>query len=154
LPGSVDHSDKAVEGWNASAPLLYLWSHPDWTTRHKKVAEEHNHTCIGNVACHVSEGTLSDPPVKEEAQSSDRLKARSEKEDTRKMPCHPREDNLSDDLPVRKQTKAANKWNSRSGRERDTTKEATCNVRLRSELGLKMGERQQRGLQSMRKRLL
>jgi hypothetical protein len=125
----VDHNDKTVEGWNASAPPLYLWSRPDWTTKHKKVAEEHNHTCIGNVACRVSECTLSDPPVKDEAESSDRLKAQSEKEDTRKMPCHPREDNLSDDLPVRKQTKAANKWNSRSGRERDTTNEATCNVR-------------------------
>jgi hypothetical protein len=125
----VDHSDKTVEGWNASAAPLYLWSRPDWTVKHKKVAEERNHTCTGNVACHVSEGSLSDLPVKEEAESSDRLKAKSGKGDTKKMPCHRREDNLSDDLPVRKQTEAANKWNSKSRRERRTTDKATCNVR-------------------------
>jgi hypothetical protein len=157
----VDHSDKTVEGWNASAPPLYLWSRPDWTMKHKKVAEEHNHTCTGNATCHVSEGSLSDLPVKEEAESSDRLKARSGKEDTGKMPCHRREDNLSDDLPVRKQTEGSNKWNSKSGRERRTTDKATCNVRdanvpadspakkrARSEDGIKTGARSVDGIKT------
>ncbi|XP_008669978.1 protein ENHANCED DOWNY MILDEW 2 isoform X7 [Zea mays] len=87
LPGSVDLNDNTVEGWNASAPPLYLWSHPHWTKKHMQVAEEHGHTCMGKIASHVEKR------------------------------------NLSDDLPVRKQSEAANKWNSRSG------KETTCNDR-------------------------
>ncbi|XP_066390009.1 protein ENHANCED DOWNY MILDEW 2-like isoform X2 [Miscanthus floridulus] len=85
LPGSVDLNDKTVEGWNASAPPLYLWSHPHWTKKHMQVAEERGHTCMGNIACHVEEN------------------------------------NLSDDLCVRKQSEATNKWNPRTG------KETTCN---------------------------
>ncbi|KAF8712051.1 hypothetical protein HU200_028883 [Digitaria exilis] len=90
LPGSVDLNDKTVEGWNASAPPLYLWSRPDWTKKHMKIAEEHCHTSIGKIACHVEE------------------------------------ENLLDDLLVRKQAEATNKWNSRSGKERKTDRTA-CN---------------------------
>ncbi|KAK3132428.1 hypothetical protein QOZ80_6AG0521300 [Eleusine coracana subsp. coracana] len=128
LPGSVDHSDKTIEGWNASAPPLYLWSRPDWTLRHKEVAEDHNHTCGGTMVRHVGEANLSDLVVKKEAESSDRLKARSAKEDIEKTPFHPRGDSLSDDLPLRKQA-VGDKWNSRSGKEREITDKATCNVR-------------------------
>ena len=39
MPGIEDVNDQSVEGWNKSAPPLYLWSHPDWTKKHKKVAE-------------------------------------------------------------------------------------------------------------------
>ncbi|XP_062199170.1 protein ENHANCED DOWNY MILDEW 2-like [Phragmites australis] len=130
LPGSVDLNDKTVEGWNASAPPLYLWSHPDWTKKHKKIAEEHNHACIGKRACHIEEVNLSDDLLKKEAESSDKLNARSgkEKENTGKMSCHPKEDNISDDLPTRKQAEAGSKWNSGSGKERYNIDKTVCNV--------------------------
>ncbi|TVU11145.1 hypothetical protein EJB05_44712 [Eragrostis curvula] len=129
LPGSVDHSDKTVDGWNASAPPLYLWSHPNWTMKHKKVAEDNNHSCIRRVGCHVDEGNLSDLPVKEEAESYDKQKARSGNEDRETVPLHPREDNVSDNLHVKTHAEAASKSNSRSEKERDTTEKAKCNVR-------------------------
>lgn len=40
LPGSVDVNDKQVEDWNKVPPVLYLWSHPDWTHTHKAIAEK------------------------------------------------------------------------------------------------------------------
>ncbi|CAI9784116.1 unnamed protein product [Fraxinus pennsylvanica] len=43
LPGSVDVNDKQMEDWNVNAPLLYLWSHPDWTPKHKDIAQEYGH---------------------------------------------------------------------------------------------------------------
>ncbi|XP_027907180.1 protein ENHANCED DOWNY MILDEW 2-like [Vigna unguiculata] len=43
LPGSVDVRDKQLEDWNMKPPPLYLWSHPDWTTKHRKIAQEHGH---------------------------------------------------------------------------------------------------------------
>ncbi|KAK9284748.1 hypothetical protein L1049_023925 [Liquidambar formosana] len=43
LPGSVDVHDKQLEQWNLKAPPLYLWSHPDWTARHKIIAQKHRH---------------------------------------------------------------------------------------------------------------
>ncbi|KAM0867441.1 hypothetical protein ACQ4PT_042030 [Festuca glaucescens] len=71
-PGSVGVDDQSVEGWNISAPPLYLWSRPDWTKKHKKVAEEHNHTNMGRVACGTEEGNRSDGIlVKKETKSSD-----------------------------------------------------------------------------------
>ncbi|CAN6204060.1 unnamed protein product [Urochloa humidicola] len=128
LPGSVDLNDKTVEGWNASAPPLYLWSHPDWTMKHMKIAEEHSHTSNGKVVCHAD--YLSDDPVREEAVPSDEIKSRygKRKENTRKSSSHTKEDDLSDDLVVGKQAEATNKWNSRSGKERETDKTA-CNDR-------------------------
>ncbi|XP_072148269.1 protein ENHANCED DOWNY MILDEW 2 isoform X2 [Setaria viridis] len=129
LPGSVDLNDKTVEGWNASAPPLYLWSRPDWTKKHMKIAEEHSHTSMGKKKPrHVD--SLSDDPVREEAEPSDKIKTRSEKgkENTGKASFHSKEDNILDDLPVRKQAEATNKWNSRSGKERGTDKTA-CNDR-------------------------
>jgi len=140
LPGSVDHNEKTVEGWNASAPPLYLWSRPDWTKKHMriaeehshtitgKIAEEHSHTITGKIACHVD--YPSDDPAREEAEPSDIIKARSGKgkEITGKTSCHSKEDNLSEDLLVRKQAEATNKWESRSGKEKETDKTA-CNDR-------------------------
>nr|XP_043639941.1 protein ENHANCED DOWNY MILDEW 2-like [Erigeron canadensis] len=38
LPGSIDVSDKQVDSWNNTPPPLYLWSHPDWTSKHKTIA--------------------------------------------------------------------------------------------------------------------
>ncbi|KAL6630944.1 hypothetical protein ACP70R_028284 [Stipagrostis hirtigluma subsp. patula] len=131
LPGSVDQNDKIVEGWNASAPPLYLWSRPDWTKKHKKIAEEHNHTCEGKKTCHIEEVNLSDDLfVKKEAESSDKLNARpgQEKRNTGKMSSHHEYDNLSVELPVRKQAEAANKRNSGSGKERETNN-TPCNIR-------------------------
>lgn len=34
---------KQLEQWNLQAPVLYLWSHPDWSSRHKAVAQECGH---------------------------------------------------------------------------------------------------------------
>lgn len=120
----MDLNDKTVEGWNASAPPLYLWSRPDWTKKHMKIAEEHSHTGMGKIPCHVD--SLSDDLVREEAGPSDKTKTRSGKgkENTGKASCHSKEDDILDDLPVRKQAEAANKWNSRSGKERGTDKTA------------------------------
>jgi len=128
LPGSVDLNDKTVEGWNASAPPLYLWSRPDWTKKHMKIAEEHSHTNTGKIACPVD--YPSDDPVREDAEPSDIIKARSSgkgKEIT-KTSCHTKEDNLSEDLLMKKQAEATNKWESRSGKEREKDKTA-CNDR-------------------------
>ncbi|KAL6842480.1 hypothetical protein ACP4OV_027715 [Aristida adscensionis] len=46
LPGSLDVTDKQIDQWNACPPPLYLWSRPDWTQKHKKIAEEHGHTTL------------------------------------------------------------------------------------------------------------
>ncbi|KAG9132177.1 hypothetical protein Leryth_022232 [Lithospermum erythrorhizon] len=43
LPGSIDVNGKQMEDWNVSAPPLYLWSHPDWTSTHKSIAEQKGH---------------------------------------------------------------------------------------------------------------
>ncbi|XP_051128181.1 protein ENHANCED DOWNY MILDEW 2 [Andrographis paniculata] len=43
LPGSVDVNDKQIEDWNVSAPVLYLWSRPDWTPKHKAIAKRYGH---------------------------------------------------------------------------------------------------------------
>ncbi|XP_006576691.1 protein ENHANCED DOWNY MILDEW 2 isoform X4 [Glycine max] len=43
LPGSVDTRDKQLEDWNLKPPPLYLWSRPDWTTKHREIAQKHCH---------------------------------------------------------------------------------------------------------------
>ncbi|MCL7047241.1 hypothetical protein MKW94_015710, partial [Papaver nudicaule] len=43
LPGSVDVNDNQMEQWNVKPPLLYLWSRPDWTEKHKNIAYEEHH---------------------------------------------------------------------------------------------------------------
>ncbi|GAV87260.1 DNMT1-RFD domain-containing protein [Cephalotus follicularis] len=43
LPGSVDQNDKQMDQWNVTPPLLYLWSHRDWTTKHKSIAQKRGH---------------------------------------------------------------------------------------------------------------
>ncbi|KAL2316694.1 hypothetical protein Fmac_030570 [Flemingia macrophylla] len=44
LPGSVDDvNDTQMDQTNVRPPLLSLWSHPDWTTKHMVIAEEHGH---------------------------------------------------------------------------------------------------------------
>lgn len=43
LPGSIDVNGKQMEDWNLSAPPLYLWSHPDWTSTHKSIAAQKGH---------------------------------------------------------------------------------------------------------------
>jgi len=48
LPGSLDVTDKQMDQWNVSPPPLYLWSHPDWTQRHRRIAEEHGHSTLKN----------------------------------------------------------------------------------------------------------
>lgn len=43
LPGSVDVNEKQMEDWNVVAPVLFLWSHPDWTAKHNAIARKHGH---------------------------------------------------------------------------------------------------------------
>lgn len=43
LPGSVDVNAKQMDQWNNTTPHLYLWSRPDWTTKHKTIAQQHAH---------------------------------------------------------------------------------------------------------------
>jgi hypothetical protein len=43
LPGSVDINNKQIEQWNNNTPPLYLWSRPDWTSKHKAIAEQQGH---------------------------------------------------------------------------------------------------------------
>ncbi|QCD78251.1 histone-lysine N-methyltransferase NSD3 [Vigna unguiculata] len=43
LPGSVDTNDRQMDQWNVKPPPLYLWSRPDWTSKHKAIAREHDH---------------------------------------------------------------------------------------------------------------
>ncbi|KAL5227641.1 hypothetical protein ABZP36_015906 [Zizania latifolia] len=130
LPGSVDVNDKIVEGWNASAPPLYLWSHPDWTKKHMEVAVGHNHTSIGS-SCHVQEDNPPDYlPLKKETESSGKHNSRSGgKEETGNISCNLKEANLFD-LPVREQAaEAANKRNARPGKEKEATERTACNAR-------------------------
>lgn len=44
LPGSVDVNDNQIEDWNRDPPPLYLWSRPDWTAKHRAIAEQHGHS--------------------------------------------------------------------------------------------------------------
>ncbi|RLN03789.1 protein ENHANCED DOWNY MILDEW 2-like isoform X2 [Panicum miliaceum] len=46
LPGSLDVADKQMDQWNVSPPPLYLWSRPDWTQKHRRIAEEHGHSTL------------------------------------------------------------------------------------------------------------
>ncbi|KAJ4950838.1 hypothetical protein NE237_027670 [Protea cynaroides] len=43
LPGSIDVNDKQMEQWNVKPPLLWLWSRPDWTSKHKEIAFKQGH---------------------------------------------------------------------------------------------------------------
>lgn len=47
LPGSVDVNEEQLEQWNSKPPILYLWSRPDWTAKHKAIAARHNHKSTG-----------------------------------------------------------------------------------------------------------
>ncbi|KAK8468512.1 hypothetical protein PHAVU_006G049800 [Phaseolus vulgaris] len=46
LPGSVDANDRQIEQWNVKPPPLFLWSRPDWTSKHKAIAQERGHLII------------------------------------------------------------------------------------------------------------
>ncbi|KAL7600423.1 hypothetical protein Lser_V15G27174 [Lactuca serriola] len=43
LPGSIDVNAKQMDQWNNTTPVLYLWSRPDWTNKHKSIAQQHGH---------------------------------------------------------------------------------------------------------------
>ncbi|KAK7385995.1 hypothetical protein VNO78_32013 [Psophocarpus tetragonolobus] len=45
LPGSDDVNDKQMDQTYVRPLLLSLWSRPDWTTKHKVIAQEHDHVC-------------------------------------------------------------------------------------------------------------
>nr|KYP59504.1 Histone-lysine N-methyltransferase NSD3 [Cajanus cajan] len=48
LPGSVEVNDTQVDQTNERPLLLSLWSRPDWTIKHKIIAQEHGHACSQN----------------------------------------------------------------------------------------------------------
>ena len=35
--------DMRIEQWDLKPPLLYLWSRPDWTTKHRAIALKRDH---------------------------------------------------------------------------------------------------------------
>ncbi|KAK2987061.1 hypothetical protein RJ640_004787 [Escallonia rubra] len=43
FPGSVDVNGEQIDQWNVCPTPLYLWSRPDWTDKHKAIAQEHGH---------------------------------------------------------------------------------------------------------------
>ncbi|KAL3509979.1 hypothetical protein ACH5RR_029380 [Cinchona calisaya] len=55
LPGSVDVHAQQLEQWNLEAPPLYLWSHPDWTAKHREIAQEYGHIYVERDFNHVRE---------------------------------------------------------------------------------------------------
>lgn len=79
LPGSLDVSDKQMDQWNVYPPPLYLWSHPDWTEKHKKIAEKYGHT--ENMSSNVRElDYLNDIPSQIHAEFSYEQDSTSRKE--------------------------------------------------------------------------
>ncbi|KAF3778225.1 ENHANCED DOWNY MILDEW 2 protein [Nymphaea thermarum] len=50
LPGSLDLEDKELAQWNIVPPVLYLWSHPDWTDHHRAIAIQQGHTTEREIA--------------------------------------------------------------------------------------------------------
>ncbi|XP_022877659.1 protein ENHANCED DOWNY MILDEW 2-like [Olea europaea var. sylvestris] len=65
LPGSVDVNDKQMEDWNLNAPPLYLWSRPDWTPKHKDIAQQQGHLSEDQQKSSLQEhwlGNVSDAP--------------------------------------------------------------------------------------------
>ncbi|CAI9265055.1 unnamed protein product [Lactuca saligna] len=43
LPGSVSVQEQPLDDWNVVSPPLSLWSRPEWTPKHKSIAEKQNH---------------------------------------------------------------------------------------------------------------
>ncbi|CAL5405446.1 unnamed protein product [Camellia sinensis] len=68
LPGSVDINDNQLEDWNVSTPPLYLWSHPDWTAKHKAIAQRHGHLAREQKQSHLEvhdKPLVPDHPMKD-----------------------------------------------------------------------------------------
>ena len=128
MPGIEDVNDQSVEGWIKSTLPLYLWSRPDWTKKHKKVAEEHNHINMGMLVCRTEEGNLSgDILAKKDTKSSYVPDSRSgrKKQNIGKTSCNPREV-----IPVQSQAKAEkSKQNGRSVKAKETREKIACDVR-------------------------
>lgn len=51
LPGSVDVNDNQIEDWNKHPPPLFLWSRPDWTSKHRAIAEQQGHSSGTLINC-------------------------------------------------------------------------------------------------------
>ncbi|XP_026407686.1 protein ENHANCED DOWNY MILDEW 2-like isoform X1 [Papaver somniferum] len=65
LPGSVDVDDNQMEQWNLKPPLLYLWSRPDWTEKHKNIAYEEHHLSSEMPHELQTEEQLNEPHLRE-----------------------------------------------------------------------------------------
>ncbi|XP_028065711.1 protein ENHANCED DOWNY MILDEW 2-like isoform X3 [Camellia sinensis] len=68
LPGSVDINDNQLEDWNVSTPPLYLWSHPDWTAKHKAIAQRQGHLAREQKQSHLEvhdKPLVPDHPMKD-----------------------------------------------------------------------------------------
>ncbi|KAL9241277.1 hypothetical protein vseg_015407 [Gypsophila vaccaria] len=44
FPGAFDESEQQISQWNNITPPLYLWSHPDWTRKHREIANRYCHS--------------------------------------------------------------------------------------------------------------
>ncbi|KAK9663925.1 hypothetical protein RND81_14G006700 [Saponaria officinalis] len=44
FPGVFNASEQQISQWNNTTPPLYLWSHPDWTRKHREVADRCGHS--------------------------------------------------------------------------------------------------------------
>ncbi|KAH9602498.1 hypothetical protein KSS87_020957, partial [Heliosperma pusillum] len=44
LPGAFSAEDRQISQWNNVPPPLYLWSHPDWTRKHREIANRCGHS--------------------------------------------------------------------------------------------------------------
>ncbi|XP_076897610.1 protein ENHANCED DOWNY MILDEW 2-like [Bidens hawaiensis] len=64
LPGSADVNDKQMDQWNVTPPPLYLWSRPNWTTKHKSIAQKQGHIPLEQLPTESAENeTKSDLTV-------------------------------------------------------------------------------------------
>ncbi|KAI5066302.1 hypothetical protein GOP47_0018926 [Adiantum capillus-veneris] len=68
LPGSVDVDENPLNDWNVVAPPLYIWSRPDWTTKHKDIALGKGHISPDSHTRFV--GPLWRPPSRPTSPSS------------------------------------------------------------------------------------
>lgn len=107
LPGSVAIDDQQIEQWNLQPPPLSLWSHCNWTERHREIAIRHGHMS------------------KEDPRSSD-----EESQTTRPIYAPPAEQNEEIDSALKEREYEVQKNSNRSFEnplDRSQRRESNCN---------------------------
>ncbi|KAK9673830.1 hypothetical protein RND81_12G192500 [Saponaria officinalis] len=84
LPGSVDVNDKQMDDWNVVPPILYLWSRPNWTAKHKAVAKKYGH-----LPEEGKEGDHSDSPGPQQSSEKFNHAAETKVDDNSVFPDEP-----------------------------------------------------------------